>query len=90
VIALAVIATAELVLIAFLIMRHTAQIDRLCQRIQAPHAAILEHDEKVRERRSDEFAPPAIEPDDDDAYWMSRDKLADMAMKAEMDERPAA
>jgi hypothetical protein len=50
-----VLATAELLLIAFLVWerRRTsadfiALIDRLCQRLQAPAAAVLEHDEKVR------------------------------------------
>lgn len=58
--------------------------DRLCQRLQAPHAAILEHDEQVREPRSDEYAPPAVPPDDDDAFWASRDKLAELLMEQEV------
>lgn len=62
-----------------------ATIDRLCQRIQAPHAAVLEHDERVRAPRSDEYAPPAVSPDDDDAYWASRDKLAELLMAQETD-----
>lgn len=60
-----------------------ALCDRLCQRLQAPHAAILEHDEQVRALRDDEYAPPAVPPDDDDAFWMSRDKLAELAMEQE-------
>jgi hypothetical protein len=95
--ALAVIATAELVLIGFLMWErrrssadYIALIDRLCQRLQAPAAAVLEHDEQVRARRGEEYAPPAVEPDDDEGYWLSRDKLADLAMKAEQDERAAA
>jgi hypothetical protein len=87
VIVLGVLAAAELVLIAFLVMRHAAQVDRLCQRLQAPAAAVLEHDEAARARRTEEYAPPAVEPDDDEAFWMSRDKLAEYAMKAEVDER---
>ena len=60
-----------------------ALTDRMAQRLQAPRAAILEHDEAVR-GRTDEYAPPAVEPDDDDAYWMSRDKLAELAMAQEI------
>lgn len=56
--------------------------DRMAQRLQAPQAAIIEHDEAVR-GRTDEYAPPAVEPDDDEAYWMSRDKLAELAMAQE-------
>ena len=61
-----------------------ALIDRLCQRVQAPHAAVLEHDEQVREPRSEEYAPPAVEPDDDEAFWTSRDRLADLMMAQEV------
>lgn len=96
-IALAVIATAELLLIAFLVVErrksstdYIALIDRLCQRLQNPAAAVLEHDEAVRVRHPIEYAPPAVEPDDDEGFWLSRDKIAEMSMKAEMDERPAA
>lgn len=60
-----------------------AQNDRLCQRLQAPQAAILEHDEQVRQTRTEEFAPPAVEPDDDEAYWASRDRLAELLMERE-------
>jgi len=60
-----------------------ALTDRMAQRLQAPRAAILEHDEAAR-GRTDEYAPPAVEPDDDDAYWMSRDKLAELAMAQEI------
>jgi hypothetical protein len=97
VIALAVLAAAELVLIAFLISENRrlsvnfiALTDRLCQRLQAPAAAVLEHDEVVRARRDEEYAPPAIEPDDDDSYWESRDRLAETLMKAEVDDRASA
>jgi hypothetical protein len=91
---LAVIAAAELILIGVLVLERRkasadfiALVDRLCQRVQAPGAAVLEHDEQVRERHGEEYAPPALEPDDDDAYWVSRDRLAEYAMKAELDER---
>lgn len=61
--------------------------DRLCQRLQAPQAAVLEHDEMTRALRDDEYAPPAVVPDDDDGYWMSRERLADLAMQQEARER---
>lgn len=92
-IALAAIAAAEFVLIGFLVWdRHRAHPDLepllvalagLCQRIQAPAAAVLEHDEQVRTRHSEEYAPPALEPDDDEQYWLSREKLAEYAMTEE-------
>lgn len=96
-IVLVVVSVAEVLLIAFLIgaqrqatSDYIALIDRLCQRLQAPGAAVLEHDERVRERRGEEYAPAAVEPDDDEGYWLSREKLADLSMKAEQDERTAA
>lgn len=58
--------------------------DRLCQRLQAPQAAILEYDEQVRSPRGDEYAPPAVPPDDDEAFWSSRDKLAETLMEQEV------
>lgn len=61
--------------------------DRLCQRLQAPQAAVIEHDEKVRERLPAEYAPPAVPPDDDEAFWASRDKLAELAMQQELNDR---
>lgn len=89
-IALAVVCGLLIALLAFLAWtrrRDTIELialcDRLCQRLQAPHAAILEHDEQVREPRSDEYAPPAVPPDDDDAFWTSRDKLAELLMEQE-------
>jgi hypothetical protein len=64
-----------------------AVIDRLCQRVQAPAAAILEHDEAVRSPRSEEYAPPAVAPEDDEGYWESRDKLAELMMAEELSGR---
>lgn len=91
-IALAAFAAAELVLIAYLVFEHRvmerdhiALVDRLCQRLQAPGAAVLEHDEAVRQR--EDYAPPGIEPDDDAGYWASRDKLAEYAMNEELADR---
>ena len=86
---LAAFAAAELVLIAFLVLEHRkasgdfiSLVDRLCQRLQAPGAAVLEHDEQVRARP--DYAPPGIEPDDDEGYWVSREKLAEYAMTEEL------
>lgn len=91
---LAVFAAIELALIAFLVverrkseMVHTALVDRLCQRLQAPGAAILEHDEAVRGGRGAEYAPPALDPEDDEAFWLSRERLAEAMMEAERVER---
>jgi hypothetical protein len=88
--ALAIIAAAELALITFLIWERTraltpllATIAELCQRLQAPGAAVLAHDEAARGRPPAEYAPPALEPDDDESYWMSREKLAEYAMNEE-------
>lgn len=87
---LAVFAAAELLVIGYLVFERRkanadfiALVDRMCQRLQAPAAAVLEHDERVRAHRSPEYAPPAIEPEDDEAYWMSRDRLAEAVMEAE-------
>lgn len=95
--ALAIIAAAELVLIGFLVWeRHRAHPDldplldtitKLCQRVQAPGAAVVAFDEATRQHPPESYAPPGIEPDDDDSYWLSRDKLADYAMTQETDGR---
>jgi hypothetical protein len=92
--ALVVIAGLELALIGYLVLERRktngefiALVDRMCQRLQAPGAAVLEHDEAVRAPRPPEYAPPALEPEDDEGYWMSREKLAELAMQAEVDER---
>jgi adenine-specific DNA methylase len=99
VIVLVAIVAAELLVIALLMVAfllgenrqsnadYIALIDRLCQRLQAPAAAVLEHDEMTRGRRGEEYAPPAVEPDDDEAFWQSRDKLAEYVMSRELDER---
>jgi hypothetical protein len=91
---LAVFAGLQQALVGYLVLERRqasrdfiALVDRLCQRLQAPGAAVLEHDETVRTRRPPEYAPPALEPEDDEGYWMSREKLAELAMQAEVDER---
>jgi len=91
--ALTALAAAELVLIGVLVRdRYRAHpdlepllntIQSLCQRLQAPGTAVLEHDERVRVQPPEGYAPPAIEPDDDEAYWLSREALAEGAMKYE-------
>lgn len=59
-------------------------VDRLCQRLQAPAAAVLEHDERVRGLHAQEYAPPAVEPEDDNGYWASREQLAELMAKGEL------
>jgi hypothetical protein len=91
--ALAIIAGTQALLVAFLVwdrrraspdvLALIALVDRLAQRIQSPQAAVLEHFEQHRALRGDEYAPSAIPPDDDDAYWASKDKLAEQLMAQE-------
>jgi hypothetical protein len=89
--ALAVAAAAELLVIAFLLWeRRGAQapllraIEGLCQRVQAPQAAVVAYDEQSRERRDEEYAPPALEPEDDQGYWATREQMAEYEMRAEI------
>ena len=87
--ALAIIAGLQVALVAYLVWDRRRRddqllqtIDRLCRRIQAPQLAAVElHNEGARD---EEYAPPAVEPDDDEAFWMSRDKLAEFAMRQEL------
>jgi hypothetical protein len=91
---LAALAAAELVLIGFLVWdRHRAHpdlgplldtVNGLCQRLQAPGAAVIAYDESVRQHVPETYAPPALEPDNDDEYWQSREELAEYAMKQEV------
>lgn len=60
-----------------------ALCDRLCQRLQSPQAAVLEHDEQVRALRDEEYAPPAVTPEVDEEFWASREKLAELMMEQE-------
>lgn len=65
-----------------------AQLDRLCQRIQAPQAAVHEH----ATRHTQPTDTPVIPLDDDDAYWdapPSKEQLADDLMTAELEARVA-
>lgn len=76
---LTVITVAQLALICLLVIerRHlvtlqAAQVDRLCQRIQAPELAIAEH----ATHAIGEWAPPAVLPDDDAGHWEAKEDLA--------------
>lgn len=91
-IALAVIVVMQSAVIAFLVWDRRgadpgtealiALCDRLCQRLQAPQAAVLEyHQSQVP---SAEEAPRAVHPDSDDDYWEARETLADRLMAEEM------
>ena len=60
-------------------------VDRLCQRVQAPEQAVLEH------TLSDlPESPTPVNPEDDQSYWdaqitaLDKDQLADQAMEAEL------
>lgn len=52
----------------------------LLQRIQAPQAATLQHYYQGAEFE----APPAVNPDIDEDYFMSKEDLAEMAAKEDM------
>ena len=60
---------------------HTALVERLLQRIQAPETAVIEH------TVAQPFAsPPAVTPDDDMDFWEARlgkDELAEILMAQE-------
>ena len=91
VIALAVVALAELAVIVLLIrLAHAdngqlgqiiAMADGMAKRLQAPQLAAIE---TANEEHSPLYAPPALIPDDDDAYWENREQLADRLMKEEV------
>lgn len=49
-----------------------ALVDRLCQRVQAPQAAVAEHAAGVFS------APQHVPMDDDSAYHQSKEELADL------------
>lgn len=62
-------------------VEHTALVERLLQRIQAPETAVIEH------TVAQPFAsPPAVTPDDDTDFWEARlgkDELAEILMAQE-------
>jgi len=54
-----------------------ALTDRLCQRLQAPEVAVMQHQPQI------EPSPPAVDPNDDGDYWEDRDQLAERLMAQE-------
>lgn len=62
-------------------VEHTALVERLLQRIQAPETAVIEHSV------AQPFASPAaVTPDDDQDFWearMTKEQLAELAMSYE-------
>lgn len=62
---------------------HARQIATLCQRLQAPEQAVIDHAVAAIP-----VSPPAVHPDRDDDYWsaqgISKEDLADAAMRQEL------
>ena len=96
---LAVVCVAQVALVALLLVRRRqrdpdirqliALVDRLCQRVQAPQTAVLEHREREAPAPTAQYAPPAVEPDDDEGYWEAKERLAEQMMRAEVAARDA-
>ena len=91
VVVLGVVALGQLVLLGLVLFwrrdDHTAEllavVDGLARRIQAPGRAAYEP--TLQEGpQSPTYAPQAIPPDDDEAYWASREELAALAAKDEL------
>jgi hypothetical protein len=59
-----------------------ALVDRLCVRIQAPQRAAIEG--LGEGEVSAQYAPPAIAPEDDEGYWLSREELAERLARQEL------
>ena len=83
---LAVICGLELVVIGFMLQdrrdeRREVRAERadLLQRIQAPEYAAIEHYNDLTKNVS----PPAINPDVDEDYWVSKDDLAEQMAREE-------
>ena len=51
-----------------------ALVDRLCQRVQAPEIAVMQHDQG-----GEQWAPPAVGFDDDEGFALSKEQLAEMS-----------
>lgn len=85
-IGLAVISALQIMLIAYLLHdRHAerrevrAERADLLQRIHAPeHAAIQHYNDHV-----ENHSPPAVNPELDDDYWVSKDDLAELMARDE-------
>lgn len=60
-------------------------ISDLCQRVQAPEQAVLEHTAKTVPV---EHTPPAVNPESDDSYWsaqgLTTEQLAELAFAEEL------
>lgn len=89
VVTLGVVAVIQLVVIGWMMwMRRDdgrdiiALADGLAKRIQAPQLAAVE----AANEEGPLYAPPALIPDDDDAYWESREQLAERLMAEEVKE----
>lgn len=63
-----------------------ALIDRLCQRVQAPEQAVVEH----AMAQPLPPMPQVIEMDDDDAHWEAKEQMAEREMMAELREQAQA
>lgn len=88
VVTLAAVCLAQLALIAWLLRDWRGERAALLQRALAPHMAALEHHERGMPGPEDPaYAPRALIPDDDEAYWESRDELAARLMTEEVAEQ---
>ena len=65
--------------------RMIAQNDRLCQRIQAPEYAVVEH----AQAQPLGPLPQTVEMDDDSAHWESRDEMAQRLYDEEVERQQA-
>lgn len=57
-----------------------ALVDRLCQRVQAPEVAVAQHVDQT----TPVFAPQPLSPDDDEAWLMDKEELAERMMEQEL------
>jgi hypothetical protein len=81
---LGLVCLAQLVLVVFVLTTRRddgtqlgeliALADRMAQRLQAPQAAVAAAASEITDPST--YAPPALIPDDDDAFWESREGLA--------------
>ena len=76
----------SVVLIAFLLQdrhneRQEVRVERadLLQRIQAPQHAVTQH----HNAGAGQFAPPAVDPEIDEDFWVSKEDLAELAARGE-------
>lgn len=65
-----------------------ALVENLCQRVQAPREAVVQH----QMESGPVFAPPAVLPDDDEGWFearMPKEQLADLLTEQELEARGA-